>query len=51
MLNFRVEHLRRWLREGNLKGEKIGTTWLVLRKSVTHRADSSEEANARWGHR
>lgn len=34
MLEFHVEHVRRLLREGDLKGEKIGTAWLVLRESV-----------------
>ncbi|HOY51436.1 MAG TPA: helix-turn-helix domain-containing protein [Prolixibacteraceae bacterium] len=34
MLGFHVEHVRRLLREGDLKGEKIGKAWLVLRKSV-----------------
>jgi excisionase family DNA binding protein len=34
ILQFHVEHVRRLLREGDLKGEKIGTAWLVLKKSV-----------------
>jgi excisionase family DNA binding protein len=34
LLGFHVVHVRRMLREGDLKGEKIGKTWLVLRKSV-----------------
>jgi excisionase family DNA binding protein len=34
MLQFHVEHVRRLLREGDLKGEKIGTAWLVLKTSV-----------------
>ena len=34
MLEFHVEHVRRLLREGDLQGEKIGTAWLVLKKSV-----------------
>jgi len=34
LLDFHVVHVRRMLREGDLKGEKVGHTWLVLRKSV-----------------
>ncbi len=34
ILQFHVEHVRRLLREGDLQGEKIGTAWLVLKKSV-----------------
>ena len=45
MLNFHVEHVRRLLREGDLKGEKIGTTWLVLRKSVEEYIKETEGMN------
>lgn len=34
ILQFHVEHVRRLLREGDLKGEKIGVAWLVLKNSV-----------------
>ena len=34
MLKFHVEHVRRLLREGDLQGAKMGTAWLVLKKSV-----------------
>jgi excisionase family DNA binding protein len=33
-LNYHVEHVRRMMREGSLKGIKIGRTWLVQRKSL-----------------
>jgi excisionase family DNA binding protein len=45
MLNFHVEHVRRLLREGDLKGEKIGKTWLVLRKSVEEYIKETEGMN------
>jgi excisionase family DNA binding protein len=34
MLDFHVEHVRKMLRDGDLKGAKMGHTWLVYRKSV-----------------
>jgi excisionase family DNA binding protein len=34
ILDYHVEHVRKMLRDGNLKGAKMGHTWLVLRKSV-----------------
>ena len=33
-LNYHVEHVRRMMREGSLKGIKIGRTWLVQRQSL-----------------
>ena len=33
-LNYHVEHVRRMMREGSIKGIKVGRTWLVQRKSV-----------------
>jgi len=33
-LRFHVVHIRLMLREGKLRGRKIGSTWLVERKSV-----------------
>ncbi len=33
-LNYHVEHVRRMMREGRLKGIKIGRTWLVQKKSL-----------------
>ncbi len=33
-LNYHVEHVRRMMREGSLKGIKIGRTSLVQRKSL-----------------
>ncbi|MBI5714426.1 MAG: helix-turn-helix domain-containing protein [Chloroflexi bacterium] len=33
-LDFHVEHIRRMLRDGDLKGLKMGHGWLVSRKSV-----------------
>ena len=43
ILNFHVEHVRRLLREGDLKGEKIGTAWLVLKKSVEEYQEQNKE--------
>ncbi len=34
MLDYHVEHVRKMLREGGLRGAKIGHTWLVFKKSV-----------------
>ncbi len=45
MLKFHVEHVRRLLREGDLKGEKIGTAWLVLKKSVDEYIKETEGLN------
>jgi len=33
-LSYHVEHVRRMMREGSLKGIKIGRTWLVQKKSL-----------------
>ncbi len=33
-LHYYVEHVHRMMREGSLKGIKIGRTWLVQRKSL-----------------
>lgn len=33
-LGYHLESIRRMLRDGELKGIKVGRTWLVLRKSV-----------------
>ncbi len=33
-LHYHDEHERRMMREGSLKGIKIGRTWLVQRKSL-----------------
>ncbi len=43
MLQFHVEHVRRLLREGDLKGEKIGAAWLVLKKSVKDYQEQNKE--------
>jgi len=45
ILQFHVEHVRRLLREGDLKGEKIGTAWLVLKKSVEEYIKETEGMN------
>ena len=45
MLHFHVEHVRRLLREGDLKGEKIGTAWLVLKKSVEDYQEQNKDLN------
>ena len=45
ILQFHVEHVRRLLREGDLKGEKIGTAWLVLKKSVEDYIKETEGMN------
>jgi len=45
ILQFHVEHVRRLLREGDLKGEKIGTAWLVLKKSVEKYIKETEGMN------
>lgn len=34
ILRYHVEHVRRLLREGRLDGERAGSVWLVLRRSV-----------------
>ena len=33
-LKYHVEHVRRMMREGSIKGIKIGRTWLVQKKSL-----------------
>ena len=33
-LNYHVEHVRRMMREGSIKGIKLGRTWLVQKKSL-----------------
>ena len=33
-LNYHVEHVRRMMREGSLRGIKIGRTWLMQKKSL-----------------
>ena len=43
ILQFHVEHVRRLLREGDLKGEKIGTAWLVLKKSIEDCQEQNKE--------
>jgi len=43
ILEFHVEHVRRLLREGDLQGEKIGSAWLVLKKSVEEYVEKNKE--------
>ncbi len=43
MLQFHVEHVRRLMREGDLQGEKIGSAWLVLKKSVEEYVEKNKE--------
>jgi len=45
MLKFHVEHVRRLLREGDLQGAKMGTAWLVLKKSVEEYIKETEGMN------
>lgn len=49
-LEYHVEHVRRMLREGDLRGEKVGRTWLVLRQSVRdyiHRTENMKKFDPR----
>ena len=34
LLGYHIEHVRRMAREGDLQGLKIGTTWLINKKSI-----------------
>lgn len=43
LLQFHVEHVRRMLRDGDLKGLKVGKTWLVLRESITRYQDFTKD--------
>lgn len=36
MLGYRVQHVRRLLRTGQLQGEKVGRDWIVVREGVRH---------------
>ncbi len=45
ILNYHVEHVRKLMREGGLKGEKMGTAWLVLKESVESYIKDTEGLN------
>lgn len=45
LLDYHIEHVRRMAREGDLQGLKIGTTWLINRKSI----DSYIRENSKFG--
>jgi excisionase family DNA binding protein len=44
-LGFHVIHIRKMVREGKLKGEKLGPGWLVLRTSVAEYKKRTEGMN------
>lgn len=45
LLQYHVEHVRRMLREGDIKGAKIGKDWLVLRTSVEEYISTYRDLN------
>ncbi|RMH38219.1 MAG: DNA-binding protein [Gammaproteobacteria bacterium] len=45
LLGYHIDHVRRMLREGDLKGRKVGYMWFVLLDSIRAYQEANKEFN------